>query len=84
MDPVLFYEDKQPSRTLGYEDLLNGGASLLSKASVSPKAEPLWHDVEDDGLQVSLQHHSVLKKLRTSSDECSISGTEYGLRLRVQ
>lgn len=44
----------------------------------------MWHDSDDDKIETSLVNQGRLRKLRTNEEECSISGTEYSKRLRLQ
>lgn len=45
---------------------------------------PLWHDEDDDVVQVSLLKEKRTKKLRIEEDEDIISGSEFNKRLRLQ
>lgn len=44
----------------------------------------LWHDDDDDVVQVSLKDKNRTRKLRREEDEDVISGTEFNKRLRLQ
>lgn len=51
----------------------------------SEKRVAVWHDEDDEQIEVDIGERSILRKLRTADDETTkISGVEYADRLRSQ
>lgn len=51
---------------------------------IEKERTPLWHDEDDDHVQVSLLKQNRTRKLRREEDENIISGSEFNKRLRLQ
>ena len=52
--------------------------------SGSSGSDAVWHDADDEQLEVDLMSQNRLRKLRTSEDEQILDGTVYQQRLRSQ
>ena len=57
----------------------------ISQTKETEQERPaLWHDEDDDIVQISLLKQNRTRKLRREEDEDVISGSEFNKRLRLQ
>lgn len=73
-DENLFFVDEGTSREPLHQ--------AESAEEVSDNEEVAWHDSDDERVQISLQSNPTIKKLRKSTKDDIIKGTEYTRRLR--
>jgi len=57
---------------------------VVDKGGEAEVAKPAWKDADDDKFTVNIEHESRLRKLRTTQQEKTITGTEYTQRLRTK
>ncbi|EEB05524.1 CGI-48 family protein [Schizosaccharomyces japonicus yFS275] len=88
-DSELFMMDVGEPSKIDSEDAATRDVDMLSNASEDEdfeeeQEEAVWHDSDDERVEVSLLDNARLRKLRRYEDENMLNGVQYSARLRVQ